>query len=247
MNAETRNLPASPDRGWLGLMMAAKPSQTNLRNRNMAKKSTTPAKTKATPKNEPKITAIKKGEIYENKHHDLIEVANGRLKDEGDLGSSFEGRTITFNAETKTANRDKDAERFYLDELVRKLSKAEYDEWIQAGCLEADAAAAAKEPTPEPTKGKAKKLTAEPKAKPATKDGGKMSALDAAAKVLTEAGAAMTTGAMIEQMAAKNYWVSPGGKTPAATLYAAILREITTKGTESRFVKADRGLFAATK
>ena len=37
---------------------------------------------------------------------------------------------------------------------------------------------------------------------------------------------------------------SPNGQTPAATLYSAILREINTKGKESRFKKADRGLFA---
>jgi hypothetical protein len=27
---------------------------------------------------------------------------------------------------------------------------------------------------------------------------------------------------MIEAMAAKRYWTSPGGKTPAATLYTAV-------------------------
>ena len=37
--------------------------------------------------------------------------------------------------------------------------------------------------------------------------------------------------------------MSPGGKTPAATLYSAILREIQTKGKEARFKKSDRGLF----
>ncbi len=74
-----------------------------------------------------------------------------------------------------------------------------------------------------------------------------MSALDAAAKVLSEEGASMTTGEMIEAMAKKGYWTSPGGKTPAATLYSAILREITTKGKESRFTKTERGQFARTK
>lgn len=44
-------------------------------------------------------------------------------------------------------------------------------------------------------------------------------------------------------MAAKALWSSPNGQTPAATLYSAILREINTKGKESRFKKADRGLF----
>mgnify|MGYP000997464826 CR=1 FL=1 len=33
------------------------------------------------------------------------------------------------------------------------------------------------------------------------------------------------------------------GKTPASTVYAAILREIQKKGDASRFVKAERGKF----
>lgn len=72
----------------------------------------------------------------------------------------------------------------------------------------------------------------------------KLSALDAAAKVLGEAGGAMTSKEMIEAMATKGYWTSPGGKTPHATLYAAILREITVKGKEARFAKTERGKFA---
>jgi hypothetical protein len=49
---------------------------------------------------------------------------------------------------------------------------------------------------------------------------------------------------MIDSMAAKGYWASPGGKTPAATLYSAMLREITSKGANSRFIKTERGRFA---
>ena len=71
----------------------------------------------------------------------------------------------------------------------------------------------------------------------------KVSALDAAAQVLAESGEAMTTQAMIQAMAAKGYWTSPGGQTPAATLYSAILRELTTKRDQARFVKIARGLF----
>ncbi|MBI3861030.1 MAG: winged helix-turn-helix domain-containing protein, partial [Planctomycetia bacterium] len=78
----------------------------------------------------------------------------------------------------------------------------------------------------------------------AAKSNGKLSCLDAAAKVLAEAKEPMTTKALIETMAAKKLWTSPGGKTPAATLYSAILRELG-KGKESRFKKTDKGLFAA--
>ena len=71
----------------------------------------------------------------------------------------------------------------------------------------------------------------------------KLSALDAAAKILAESGQPMNCQEMIDAMAAKGYWSSPGGKTPAATLYSSILRELS-KGTESRFVKTTRGKFA---
>jgi hypothetical protein len=68
-------------------------------------------------------------------------------------------------------------------------------------------------------------------------------ALDAAAKLLGESAEPLTTKQMIEAMAKKGYWTSPGGKTPAATLYSAILREIGTKGKEARFKKTERGKF----
>ena len=71
-----------------------------------------------------------------------------------------------------------------------------------------------------------------------------LSALDAAAQVLAETGQPMSCKEMIEAMAQKRYWSSPGGKTPASTLYSGILKEITTKGKESRFKKTDRGRFA---
>jgi hypothetical protein len=72
----------------------------------------------------------------------------------------------------------------------------------------------------------------------------KLSALDAAAKVLAEEGRAMTCKEMLEVMAAKNYWTSPKGATPQGTLYSAILRELTTKGSAARFQKVERGKFA---
>ena len=88
--------------------------------------------------------------------------------------------------------------------------------------------------------GKTKK-TAAPR-----KPDGKMSALDAAAKVLAESGEPMTSKEMIDAMAAKGYWTSPGGATPWATLYSALIREIANKGTEARFAKTERGHFTLT-
>ena len=86
------------------------------------------------------------------------------------------------------------------------------------------------------------------KAKASTTDGGgekKLSQIAAAALVLAEAPEPMGAKEMVEAMVTRGLWTSPGGKTPEATLYAAIMREINAKGTEARFAKADRGKFVA--
>ena len=85
-----------------------------------------------------------------------------------------------------------------------------------------------------------KKAKANAEAKPK-----RLSAIDAAAKVLANAGAPMNCQELIAAMAQEKLWTSPGGKTPHATLYSAILREITTKGKDARFKKTERGKFAA--
>lgn len=72
----------------------------------------------------------------------------------------------------------------------------------------------------------------------------RVSALDAAAEVLRKAGQPMRCKELVAAMAEQGLWTSPAGKTPHATLYAAILREISAKGEASRFAKADRGQFA---
>jgi HB1, ASXL, restriction endonuclease HTH domain len=72
----------------------------------------------------------------------------------------------------------------------------------------------------------------------------KLSAIDAAAQVLSASNAPLNAKQMIEAIAAKNLWTSPGGKTPHATLYSAIIRGIALKGKEARFVKTERGKFA---
>jgi hypothetical protein len=99
------------------------------------------------------------------------------------------------------------------------------------------------------TKKAAPKKKTTPKAKAASGNGEakdkKLSAIDAAAKVLTDTKQAMNAKELVEAMAAKNLWTSPGGKTPHATLYSAILREINTKGNDARFKKTERGKFAA--
>ncbi|MGV3483350.1 MAG: winged helix-turn-helix domain-containing protein [Planctomycetaceae bacterium] len=70
----------------------------------------------------------------------------------------------------------------------------------------------------------------------------KLSCIAAALKVLGESADPMNAKEMIDAMQSKGYWSSPGGKTPHATLYSAILRELA-KGEESKFVKSERGRF----
>jgi len=95
------------------------------------------------------------------------------------------------------------------------------------------------------TKG-AKAATKHPTGKPAAKGAKRPSGLDAAAQVLAEAGEPLNTKDMVERMLAKGLWKT-GGKTPAATIYAAIIREIKVKGDDARFRKAERGKFELAK
>jgi HB1, ASXL, restriction endonuclease HTH domain len=120
-------------------------------------------------------------------------------------------------------------------------------------------------PLPEPTPAEAAKTSADLTAEsspiggptpaeeaPAKEEGpteaappsAKLSALDAAAKVLGETGQAMNCQELIAAMAAQGYWSSPRGRTPAGTLYSAVLREIQTRGDQARFRKTERGKFA---
>lgn len=66
--------------------------------------------------------------------------------------------------------------------------------------------------------------------------------LDAASTILANATNPMSCREMIEVILKRRLW-STQGKTPAATLSSAILREIKSKGKQSRFMKAERGRF----
>jgi hypothetical protein len=83
----------------------------------------------------------------------------------------------------------------------------------------------------------------EPRAKkPASDKPKRPSGLDAAAKVLEETGQPMNVKEIVEVAFTKGYW-KPAGRTPAATLASALIREIAKKGGDSRFRKSDRGKF----
>ena len=72
------------------------------------------------------------------------------------------------------------------------------------------------------------------------------SGLDAAVQVLGEAGEPMSCKAIVEKMLAAGLWQTKG-KSPASTIYAAIIREIAAKGEKARFKKTDRGKFVLNK
>jgi len=84
-----------------------------------------------------------------------------------------------------------------------------------------------------------------PKAKPTKAPKEKRaSGLDLAAKVLAESKEPLNSKTIADRAVAAGWKTS--GKTPHATLYAAMIREIAAKGKDARFQKTDRGLFAAT-
>jgi len=77
--------------------------------------------------------------------------------------------------------------------------------------------------------------------------GNKMSLVDAAIQVMKEVDEPMNTKRMVELISERDLWQpSRAGKTPHATLYSAILREIRDKGDDSRFEKVERGKFTLT-
>ncbi len=90
-----------------------------------------------------------------------------------------------------------------------------------------------------PKRGSRNAVGSRPKAAHAN---GKLSGLDAAAQILGKAKEPMGCKDMVEHAITQGLW-SPGGKTPHATLYAAIIREISKKGKGARFEKVDRGRF----
>ncbi|MBL8823017.1 MAG: winged helix-turn-helix domain-containing protein [Planctomycetia bacterium] len=96
------------------------------------------------------------------------------------------------------------------------------------------------EPPEEPDTKKPRKLKVKADIKPK-----KLSMIAAALQVLKARKVAMTCPELIDVMATEGLWVSPGGKTPANTLFAAISRDIKDKGKASAFRNTDRGRFEA--
>ena len=96
--------------------------------------------------------------------------------------------------------------------------------------------------TETPTGAKAKKTKT---AKPEPKER-KPGILTIAANILKSAKKPMTTKEIVEQALAKGLWETKG-KTPSATLYSAILREVLNKGDKARFARGEKhGQFCST-
>lgn len=92
------------------------------------------------------------------------------------------------------------------------------------------------------TTGKAKGASKAPANAAAAKPKKRTGILDAAAQILAKSKEPMGCKEIVELAIAQKLWAT-NGQTPSATLYAAISREISKKGKESRFGKVDRGRF----
>ena len=74
-------------------------------------------------------------------------------------------------------------------------------------------------------------------------EGKRLGLVDAAIQVMKEAGTPMNCKDIVKVILEKKLWETTG-KTPDATLYSSILRDIQKKGAEARFKKVERGQFA---
>lgn len=203
------------------------------------KKSTKAAKPDAAPQATVKFA---KGAFYEDAKKELWFCFNPKPKKTPD------GHMVVLMQKTEDGVQVGSPGEEYADTFVRQLTKAEVKEYRDAcrrekeALAETDAAGTTTDATPDGKPAEAKKARAKKEKPPKVK---KVSCLDAAATVLSESAEPMSAMEMIEAMATRGLWSSPGGATPHATLYAAIIREIAKKGADARFTKTDRGRFAA--
>lgn len=135
-------------------------------------------------------------------------------------------RTAKTPGTAKRADAAKDAAK---SDRLRKAVLAEITDRLEGGKQDHEV------PTAKERANTPSKPTARPERRP--------SGLDLAARVLAEAREALDCKTIAERAIAAG-WIT-NGKTPHATLHAAIIREIAGKGAGSRFRKSDRGRFEA--
>jgi len=190
---------------------------------------------------------VEAGKVYRVK-------VSGSVQDVRITGENPHGGWDGVNVATKRKVRIKSAQRLRAvagerpAKRTKIVSLAEYEADAKGSAPAADVGPGAEKPAKatKDAKPAPKRDTGEPDANDGEPK--RMSIMSAAVKVLEErdpADGPLTCPQMLERMTAKGYW-SParGGKTPANTLYAAILREINTKGEASRFDKVERGKFS---
>lgn len=139
-----------------------------------------------------------------------------------------------------------------IAEITERLADGKQDHEVPTAKEVGNATHSATTGTAPATKSKAKSGSAEkpPKAKGAKATpkrdakAKRPSGIDLAAKVLASAKEPLNSKTIAERVLAAGW--STSGKTPHATLYAAMIREIAAKGKDARFRKTDRGLFTAT-
>lgn len=157
--------------------------------------------------------------------------------------SSFDyaGKIDVKEAARKKANELRIA---FLKEQARQARKTKKEAAEQAPTASPAASPEPKQPA------KAPKQTAEASGESAAGSGnrggkskGKMSLLDAAAEILKSSNEPLCCKD-ITRLVFEKKLAESGGLTPHATLSAAMGREITVRGKDSRFKRANRGLFA---
>jgi len=190
-----------------------------------------------------KTDEVKIGNTYRCK-------VTGKLADVRITGESRYGGWDGVNVATNRKVRIKSPQRLRavaqhasVGKRKKIVSLAEYEAQAKDSIPPADVGPGAKKHAK--ATGKPKTAKQRPTGEPGATQRG-LSGLDAAAQVLAEAGTPLNAKAMVAQMLAKNLWKT-SGKTPAATIYAAIIREIAAKGDKSRFRKTERGKFELIK
>jgi short subunit dehydrogenase-like uncharacterized protein len=171
-----------------------------------------------------KKSTIKAGEVYQVK-------VSGKLTDVRIIGGNPHGGWDGINLATKKQVRIKSGAR------LRKPISQKAKEAVNEVENKTPATPQVETQTPETN------ATPTPKKE---RSKSKPSGLDLAAKILQEAGQPLNCQEIVKQLLDRGLWKTDG-KTPAATIYSAIITEIKNKGVQSRFVKTERGKFIAAK
>ena len=192
-----------------------------------------------------KKSEVNVGETYRAK-------VSGSVVDVRITGQNPHGGWDAVNALTNRKVRIKSAQRLRCKTPARPAKRkkivtlAEYEAEAKQANGNADKAALAKKATQATARAR-KAHTGERRGKGA-KQGEKKttkkrpSGLDVAAKVLADAKQPLGAKEIVERMLSQGLWETKG-QTPAATIYAAVVREIATKGDAARFRKVARGKF----